>query len=253
MDGSSGAGRSRLDDFCRLVAEDLRTLAMLHDRELDRTRIEALQRSDNHDFLGLALTGTRGKEILAFWQHGIDQIPNQPSEHDLDQLAADYAAIYLNNSFQVSPCESVWLDEESLTMQEPMFQIRNWYAKYRLAVPDWRRRTDDHLVHQLEFMAYLAELRTDEGLADLARFLDEHPLRWLEGFAERLLHRAGTPFYAALGMLTYVYLDQLRDLLAELLDEARPSAEEIEQRMNPRPDPVQEVPVQFMPGTSPSW
>jgi len=39
------------------------------------------------------------------------------------QLAADFAAIYLNHSIQASPCESVWLDEEGLMRQQPMFKV----------------------------------------------------------------------------------------------------------------------------------
>ena len=39
-----------------------------------------------------------------------------------DELAADFAAIYLTHGLSASPYESVWLDEEGLAMQGPMFQ-----------------------------------------------------------------------------------------------------------------------------------
>ena len=39
----------------------------------------------------------------------------------LDELAADFAAIYLNNAYGASPYESVWLHDEHLACQQPMF------------------------------------------------------------------------------------------------------------------------------------
>jgi hypothetical protein len=51
-------------------------------------------------------------------------------------------------------------------------------------------------------------------------------------------------------MLTFAYCEELRDLMADILGEARPSAEEIEQRMKPAREP-EEAPVSFMPGTGP--
>ena len=77
------------------------------------------------------------------------------TDQTLDILAAEYADIYLNNSLQAFPCESVWLDQEGLTMQEPMFQVREWYGRFGLQVEDWRKRTDDHLVNQLRFAAHM--------------------------------------------------------------------------------------------------
>jgi len=55
-------------------------------------------------------------------------------------------------------------------------------------------------------------------------------------------------------MLTSYYLDELRDTLALILSEPRPTAEQIEQRIK---QPVDEVPLPmpgaYVPGSSPSW
>jgi TorA maturation chaperone TorD len=48
-------------------------------------------------------------------------------------------------------------------------------------------------------------------------------LRWIEEFAERVADRCSTRFYAGLALLTAAYLDELRDLLARLLDQPRPA------------------------------
>ena len=82
-----------------------------------------------------------------------------------------------------------------------------------------------------------------------ARFLDEHPLRWVGDFALRVSGRSRSPFYGGLVLVIAAYLDELRDYLAEALD-------------LPRPEPVVEEaqeetetdePATYFPGAGPSW
>ena len=239
--------------FRRAVAEDLRLLALMHDREMDRGLLSALRRECISDLLGLRLEVTRSRQAIALLGAGLDDIPAAPSVETLDRLAAEYADIYLTGAYRASPCESVWLDEDGLTMQEPMFQVRDWYRRHGLRVADWRARTDDHLVTQLQFLAHLLEAGSDSGvIGEAAQFLDEHLLRWIGAFAERVAARAETRLYAGLAMLTAAYLDELRDLLSRILDTPRPTAEEIEERMRPKVSVAVPLPTHGL-GTGPTW
>lgn len=244
----------RVSRFCAAAAEDLALLSLLHDRELDRDLVLALWEHCSEAFLGVGLRSPRGREAERLFREGLAEIPAGRGRQAMDRLAADYADIYLTHALRVSPCESVWLTEEGLTMQEPMFRVRAWYQRHGLAVADWRRRTDDHLVCQLRFLAHL--FRQDAGeetLADAARFLDEHLLCWIDAFAQRVSTRCATPFYAGLALLTAAWLDEVRDLLAEVLDEPRPSAQEVAaRRAAQRSEPV-EVPGPWVPGAAPGW
>ena len=132
-------------------------LALLHDRELDAERIHALWQEGYEDFLGLHLVGEEGRKAITLLREGLTDIPAGLDTETLDRLAADFADIYLTHGVRASPCESVWLDEDGLAMQAPMFDVREWYRRYGLAVADWRQRSDDHLVHQLLFLAQLLE------------------------------------------------------------------------------------------------
>ncbi len=242
------------EQFLEIVSEDLMSLAVLHDRELDKERILALWEIGYEHFLGLKLQGKKGREALSLLCYGLTDIPSALDRQTLDLLAVEYADIYLNNSFGASPNESVWIDEDGLIMQEPMFQIRDWYQRFDLAVPDWRNRTDDHLVHQLQFLSHL--LAPGAGLGELqaaARFMDEHLLRWIGEFAERISQRCSTRLYAGLAQVTAAYVDELRDILAQLIGEPRPTAEEIEERMKPRLSVPVSGPAPFVPGAEPSW
>lgn len=260
--GGSGGGKDGGEDgrtlalFRTAAADDLRLLASLHDRELDGERIHALWLEGYEDFLGLRLMGAPAHRALGLLRAGLTDIPSSLGAESLDRLAADYADIYLTNGLRASPCESVWLDEDGLVMQGPMFDVRACYSRHGLAVPDWRRRSDDHLVHQLQFLAFL--LAPDEGqegadLTEVARFLDEHPLLWIDRFAERVAARCETRFYAGLALLTAAYLDELRGVLADLAQVPRPSPEEMEARRRPAVALAVPPPSTFVPGSGPVW
>ncbi len=233
------------------LAEDLLGLALLHSEELDAERLGALRTAAFPLGLALRLETAEGREAVELCVQGLEDIPLSADPSTLDILAAEFADIYLNHTYQASPCESVWIDDEGLTMQEPMFQVRDWYRRHGFSVPDWRKRTDDHLVCQLHFIA----LALQEGVAwdEIARFMDEHLLRWIGGFAGRVRERAATRFYGGLALLTAAWLEEFRTLLEEITGEVRPTTEEIDRRMRP----VREVPVAapgpYVPGATPSW
>lgn len=239
------------------VSEDLLLLALLHDRELTAQTLDALRQEGVEDLLGLRLASPAAREALNLLRQGLSDIPDPPDMQTLDILAAEYADIYLNYAFDASPCESVWLDEDGLIMQEPMFQIRRWYQRHGLAVANWRLRTDDHLVNQLQFVAFLLEGEANPvRLEEVARFLDEHPLRWIGAFAERVATRCRTRFYAGLASLTAAYLEEFRDLAARVLGHPRPSAADIEDRMRSLTEtlglPVK-GPLPYRPHEGPGW
>lgn len=241
-----------LELFRAAVALDLGTLAVLHNAELDDAILGQLKLAGFPEGIGLRLTGDAGRGAMAFLSQAMDELSAPLSCDDLNDLAADYAAIYLTYGLHASPCESVWLDQENLGMQAPMFQVREFYRHFDLSAANWRMRPDDHLVIELHFLSCLMGDDHPQALPEAARFLDEHLLRWLPRFADRVSARCATPFYAGTARLTAAYCDELRDILAGLLGELRPTAEEVEARMQPRVAALA-VPMTYVPGVAPSW
>lgn len=239
-----------LAGFRAAVAHDLLALALLHNEELSSDMISKLDAVEFPLCLQLELISDKGREATQLFQEGVNLIAQNTDSAMLDELAADYSGIYLTHALRASPYESVWIDEEGLAMQEPMFQIREAYRRHGLSARDWRKRSDDHLVLQMQFVAHLFEKHDDLGEA--ANFLDEHLLRWLPDFATIIASRSATPFYAGLSIYTAAYMDEVRDLLARILDKPRPTPEEIEQRLKPKPT-VTLPDAEFVPGSAPSW
>jgi TorA maturation chaperone TorD len=245
------------------VQKDLSVLALLHDRELTSDTLQALQQEVEEAFLGLRLESTEGAEALALFRAGVADVPRDCPGDALDILASEYADIYLNYSLQAAPSESVWIDEDGLTLQDAMFELRGWYANHGLSAKDWRQRSEDHLVTQLQFLAHLAgqvAAQDDENgqLDEITQLLDEHLLRWIGDFAERVSTRCRTRFYAGLAVLTARYLDELRDLLTLVSGQPRPTSDEIEKRCKERKPPLQvavpaPTPSDFVLGSTPTW
>ena len=245
--------------LARGVAEDLRLLGHLHDRELDGATLSALHSDAFPDNLALLLEGEPAQAALHLLRSTLSALEGNADAETMDLLAVDYAAIYLNHTLRAAPNESVWIDEEELAMQAPMFEVREWMARHGLTVPNWRVRPEDHLVHELEFLACILESEpTAEALAESADFLDRHLLRWVPDFSRRVAARCETPFYAGLHALTGCYLDEIRDLLVVMTGVPRPTREEIDAIManeqSAKATPGQaEIPLQYVPGASPSW
>ncbi len=258
MPGAAATARQADDgavlrEFRRAVAQDLTMLARLHDAEPDEQLLRAVKEVGFPGNLGLNLDSELGREAAAVMQGALGALPDPPDRRILDELAVDYADIYLNHAIRASPYESVWRDEESLERQLPMFEVREHYRRHGLAAPDWRNRADDHLVLQLHFLAHLcSDEETDETLGEAARFMDAHLLRWLTLFARRVADHAGTAYFAGVALVTAAYCEHLRELLARALDLPRPEPEPIRQAVDSR-SPPEEAAQTFVPGTEPSW
>ncbi|MEW8534972.1 MAG: molecular chaperone TorD family protein [Candidatus Thiodiazotropha endolucinida] len=241
-----------LQTFYNAVADDLEMLALLHQKEPDSRILEALLDCNFPHSLGLKLVTEAGSEAIDLMSRVIKSLPEVHDDDFLDELAADYADIYLNHGLQASPLESVWLDEENLTCQESMFQVRVWYEMYGLMAENWRVRPDDDLVLQLQFISHLfANSESEKHLQDVAKFMDEHLLRWLNDFSNRVASRCATPYFAGVALLTSAYCEELRDLLVVVTDQPRPSQEEIEERMKSSA-PKEDVSLSYMPGMGPA-
>lgn len=231
------------------LADDLEQLIRLHDRELDDAVLDALRANGFPNGLALPPEGEAGRMAYGNMADALSEALS------LDELAADFAAIYLNNSLGASPYESVWLSDDHLACAAPMFELRDLYAAAGLQVADWRNRFDDHFVLQLQ---YLRHVLIDPGcdLRSAAGFIDEHIGYWFPDFAQRVSMHCDTRFYAALVELTHVWLIRFRRLLEEVYDLPIPSREQMAERINRKLvlDKAEVAPIRFMPGASgPSW
>lgn len=238
-------------DLARLaaLADALDVLARLHDREVDAVLVAALRLAEIPDMLAETLEGAEGQAAAANFALALAGLPDPVTGAALDLLAAEFADIYLTHAFRASPSGSVWLTEEHLERQEPMFEVREFYGHYDIQVPDWRRRADDHLVHELEFVSFLLHLGDPVAAADAARFLDLHLLPWLPAFCDRARPFLTQPVYRALFDLTLAVVEEVRAELEALLDAPRAVCD-LPGKATAAPGAESEA---YVPGLAESW
>lgn len=241
-------------DFA-LWAELFGPLIRLHDREADPALIAELRACGYTELLAAVVEGEEAEAAVRGFQQILAGFPRPCPQTLLDDLAADYADAYLNHGFRAAPTGSVWMTENHLERQEPMFAVREWYAHYGLTVPNWRLRSDDHIVHELQFVVHLLRLGLEDALQDAAAFLDAHVLPWAPDFCKVIATRARNPFLAGVGLVTRALLDALRnDLVGATGRERRVGLHlwaQQETRAARQEKADEERP--FVPGAAESW
>ena len=238
--------------FCSLVSSDLSTLAVLHDCEPQARLIEELRKCQVEDWFGLKLSSKASLQGMEVMSVALHELSSPVSDAECDQLAVDFANIYLIHTYRAPPTESPWLDKDGLERQAPMFAIAEEYKRHGLEASDRQKRSDDHIVLQLQFLSHLiGEAGHNDNLKEAARFMDNHILKWFGTFATRVSSRCQTPYYAALVTLTDGYLEDLREQLVTLADAERPEQED-EQSPSASQD-FDEEQQRYVPGLAPSW
>lgn len=234
-----------------VCAADLRLLCRLHDREPDAGLLASLIDDDPHHWFGLRLSGAGADTGLALLQDFLLEYATASATAKAataEDLAAEYAELYLTFGKRLSPTESFWLTEDHMERQEPMFAVRDWYTHYGVAASDWRVRADDHLVNEMEFVALLLADGRLSAVRDAGRFLDRHLLRWSREFLGGIARRAASPYFAGVALVTEAALQMVRDIVEQVSGEARQSAAEASAGNAAK---LSEAP--FVPGLEPGW
>ena len=228
------------------LADGLDVLIRFHDREVDAALVEEMARHKVAEGLLELLISESGQEAAQGFRGALAALGACPGTDALDHLAANYADLYLTHGYRAAPNGSVWLTEDKLERQQPMFEVRDWYAHYDITVPDWRTRADDHLVHELQFVSFLCRSQSPVAAVDAGRFLDLHVLPWVPDFCDRAEARVQAPLYAGLMALTRAYLQELRRVLETVTGVPRQIRKPAGEASPPKDAP-------YLPGTAESW
>lgn len=231
------------------AADLVDVLIRLHDREVDEALLTGLQNNRAADWFSEFLPHPLGQEAAEAFREALGGCACPLPEGVLDDLAAEYADIYLTHGYRISPSGSVWLTEDHLERQMPMFEVREWYAFYDIVVPDWRIRADDHLVHELQFLSFLLRRNSLVSAKDAARFMDLHVLSWMPEFFAQGRPRLRQDLYRAAFGLSAVLLEALRDRLEQVTGVER----EIRAGLPAAASRVPEEETAYVPGVSESW
>lgn len=141
------------------------------------------------------------------------QDPELFKDNNMDELAADYAMLYLGpGSLKAPPYESVHLSDKPLVFQDETIEVRKEYIREELLPEKYNLEPDDHMSLELDFMAYLTKKATKELRADNYKkakatfkkqkgFLADHLSLWSPMFADKTIKHATMDYYRGMGKM----------------------------------------------------
>jgi putative dimethyl sulfoxide reductase chaperone len=163
----------------------------------------------------------------------LDSFIHETNEATLDDLAADFARIFLGagsgKPSAAFPYESVYTSPRGLLMQEARDKVVEIYRQEGLQLPANIHEPEDHIAFELSFVSHLCE-KTGQALENQfteaiacylqmqSDFVEKHLCNWVPRLCQDVMNTAATDFYKALALITIGYLDIDRDLIVDLLN-----------------------------------
>ena len=156
----------------------------------------------------------------------------RPENELLEEMAVEYTRLFLGPGKHVSPHESVHHEREDGQWGQlwgaSTVEVRKFIEGTGLRYETKYRGLPDHIGVELEFLEALTR-REEEAWAEddeegarrcldvERRFLDEHLLRWVTPFCDKVIAAAELSFYRSLASLTkrFIEFDRQESLRAE--------------------------------------
>ena len=146
----------------------------------------------------------------------------RPEDALLEDLAVEYAGLFIGPGGHISPHESVHherLDQsEGQLWGESTVNVKKFIEWTGLQYTPEYTGLPDHISVELEFMETVIrqeeqswEKGDREGIINCLkmekRFIEEHLIRWIPAFCEKVLSEAELPFYREMAALTKNFIE----------------------------------------------
>lgn len=158
----------------------------------------------------------------------MDFFSNKSVEHIEEELAVEYAELFIGPGKHIAPYESIYVADSDGRVGyywgESTVDIKNWVEHYELKISDQFESIPDHISIELEFMQKvigqerLEWERDDIQKADMCieierTFFNNHINKWVVGFCEQVIEAAHLDFYREIASLTKDFMIQEKELL----------------------------------------
>lgn len=204
-----------------------RFLGGLYIMEVDKEQLEALKAMTFPEVEGKSDADQDLRDGYSLIKDYVSKI----TEEDLDDLAADYAKVFLAAGDATGkaafPYESVYVDKRHRVGGSTEMQMHSLYLKRGLmADPDVYRTMDDNIGLMLEYQANICEeqaaafqnedtKKAEELLTEQARFLKKHLTNWVFSFTSDIIRYSERDFYKGVARLTNGFIRKESELLKE--------------------------------------
>jgi len=187
-------------EYMNSRAKRYQFLSSLFRDEISLELIKAMQKDEFLDGFNESVTGCGFLDLI----HGAEVMTRCLKSNDAEklqkELSYDYADIFLNaGANPVFPYESCHVTGDPVVMQEPVFELREYFRKAGVHKnPDYKD-LEEHIAVQMELLRYLLE----NGKEDLYRdFFKNKYTKWVSSFCDQLVGSTKTDFYQGLAHFT---------------------------------------------------
>jgi len=146
----------------------------------------------------------------------------QPEEELLGDLAVEYARLFLGPGRHVSPHESIHHQKDAgrwgQLWGDSTVEVKKFIESTGLSYNSEYKGLPDHISVELEFMQQLT-LREEQAWRDEdedgaldclkteKKFIEEHLVRWVPAFCDKVIREAELPFYREMAALTKNFVE----------------------------------------------
>ncbi len=156
---------------------------------------------------------------------------NKPVEHIEEELACEYAGLFIGPGEHIPPYESIYVPDSTGKVGyywgECTVDMKNWVEHYGLEISEKFDSIPDHISIELEFMQKLIEQErlsrergdreTTERCIEVEKtFFHKHINSWVPTFCESVIEAANLDFYREAARLTRDFIREEERLLSEL-------------------------------------
>lgn len=153
---------------------------------------------------------------------GIEAFLQSSEEKLIEDLAVEYARLFLGPGKHISPHESIHHQREDgdwgTLWGADTVDVKKFIEATGLNYEADYKGMPDHISVEFEFMAALirrekqAWVESDEKsarscVAVQKKFLEEHLIQWIPDFCDKVVQQAELPFYRAVAELTRSFID----------------------------------------------
>lgn len=206
-------------DYCKARKHFYPLLQLLFYQPLSNQTMLQLKKSGNlQEFQNM----DQGGQLLS-------QFFEQTCSTELQQIQeAEFNRLFVGpGPILASPWESVYRSKEHLLFDKTTYQVREQFHQFGLQFIHENNEPDDHLILELEFMAYLNDLclqeEDSEKLAELLtkqiQFLDDHLCQWIPLFTDKIIKATNSDLYKGAGLLLHDFINFDAECLKEIKEE----------------------------------
>jgi len=137
--------------------------------------------------------GLLAQLLYAPWRETLIALDSQLNYNE--DIETEYSRLFILAfpNVTVQPFGSYWLEEDQRLMGKSSLEIQEMMASHGIEIAENSGLLPDHIVSELEFMAYLASQEDTQETQQ--QLLEQHLARWIPQFTAALRAAKPAPYY----------------------------------------------------------